>query len=157
MKKPRIKKFAFSEVFLGGKTFKPSDNLPFDLSKNHINWKKDITRAQKREVLNVLKETFKDNIEYKNKHYIPSRNEYCETYTKYSNFRWSKNFPSMLYCSTETVLISKDKMLVDRDTEFIDPDFNCILVNGIDALQELRSKLITIIERIDFSQIPIMV
>lgn len=152
MKKHETKRFSFPKKLISGCT----TNRDVGCGPQVV-WSEDITRKQKREVLNVLRECLKDTIEFKKKHYIPSRNEYCETYTRFSNFRWSKTLPNMLYCSTETVSVAKDKMFIDRNTKFIDSDFNCNLVKRIDALQELRSKLNTIIERTDFHQIPIMV
>ena len=116
--------------------------------RSQVIWSENITKKKKKEILSLLKKSFEDNIVFVNKHFIPYLGLHGITYTKYSNFQWSKNYPNQLSCNTTTIVISKDSILLQKSREFINPEFKKPLIKKIDALQGIRTKFDTIIKQL---------
>lgn len=142
--------FSFSKNFISGCT----TIKDFGWCKSEV-WIDSLDKKKKQEILDLVKKALDGKIEFKNTHYIPSREYEGITYTKYTGFKWSdsKKYPGLLGCTANRLTIIGNTFVVEKEHTFIDPTFKvkCLLEES-EARKYIMSRFNKFLDIIKFKK-----
>lgn len=141
--------FSFYRNFISGCT----TIKDFGWCKSEV-WIDSLDKKKKQEIIALVKKALEGKIEFKNKHYIPSRESEGITYTKYTGFKWcnSKKYPGLLDCTANRLIIIGNTFVVETEHTFIDPFFKATcLVEESEARKDIMNRFSKILKYIKFN------